>query len=49
MIDAKLFWTDEHRLLALDLLLENLGVDAVVRFGDPKVWREALGALEGTR
>jgi hypothetical protein len=49
MIDARLFWTDHDRLMALGLLLENLGIDAAVRFGDPRLWREALDALEATR
>ncbi len=30
-------------------MLENLGVDAAVRLGDPKVWREAIDALERSR
>lgn len=41
-----MFWTDEERLLMLGLLLENLGPDAAVRFGDPRVWRDAVGSLE---
>ena len=48
LIDGKLFWTDEARLTMLALLLENVGVDAAVRLGDPQVWREALAALDQT-
>ena len=43
---GRLFWCVEHRLAVLGLMLENLGVDAAVRLGDPKVWREAIDALE---
>jgi len=44
-VDGKLFWNEEDRLTLLALLLENIGVDAAVRFGDPKVWRDAVAAL----
>ena len=46
MWQGKLFWTDQERLLLLGLLLENVGADAAVRLGDPKVWREAVSALD---
>jgi hypothetical protein len=46
MIQLKLFWSDEERIAMLGLLLENLGVDSAVRLGDPKVWRDAIAALE---
>lgn len=49
LIEGKLFWNDEQRLFVVALLLENLGVDKVIRLGDPKVWREALHALEEER
>ena len=42
LIDGKLLWDDEARLNLLGLLLENVGVDAAVRLGDPAVWREAI-------
>jgi hypothetical protein len=45
LIDGKRFWRQEDRLMLVALLLENLGVDAVVRFGDPKIWRAAVAAL----
>lgn len=47
MWEGKIFWTDHERLLMLGLLLENLGVDAAVRFGKPQVWRAAIAALPG--
>jgi hypothetical protein len=46
MWDGKLFWSDEARITLLALLLENLGVDAAVRIGDPAVWRAAIAALD---
>ena len=42
---GRLFWDDEQRLLLLGLLLENVGVDAAVRLGDPNVWRAAVAEL----
>ena len=45
MTDGKLFWDDEQRLHMLGLLLENVGVDAAVKLGDPHVWREAVADL----
>ena len=49
MVDGKLFYTDEQRLLMLGMLLENLGVDAVVRLGDPQVWQDAVAELRPKR
>jgi len=46
MIEGKLLWDDEQRLLLLGLLLENVGADAAVRLGDPNVWRTAVARLE---
>ena len=45
MFEGRLFWEDEERLLLLGLLLENVGVDAAVRLGDPEVWRAAIKEL----
>lgn len=45
MAEGKLFYTDEQRLLMLGMLIENVGVDAVVRMGDAQVWRDAVAAL----
>lgn len=42
---GRLFWDDDQRLLVLGLLLENCGVDATVRLGDPEVWRAAVAEL----
>lgn len=46
MVGGKLFDTDEQRITMLGLLLENIGVDAVVRLGDTKVWRDAVARLK---
>lgn len=46
MYRGKLFFSDEERLLTLGLLLENLGADTAVRFGDARIWREAVASLE---
>jgi hypothetical protein len=48
MSRGKLYWRDEDRLTMLALLLENLGADQAVRLGDPRVWREAVAALDNT-
>lgn len=45
MVKGKLFNDDEARQMMLGLLLENVGVDAAVRLGDPQVWRAAVAAL----
>jgi hypothetical protein len=45
MVDGKLYEDDEQRLHMLGLLLENVGVDAAIRLGDPQVWREAIAKL----
>jgi hypothetical protein len=45
MIGGKLFWSEEERLTMLALLLENVGMDAAVRLGDPRLWREAVAEL----
>ena len=49
MIDGKLFWTEEDRLNMLALLLENVGADRAVQFGDPEVWRRAVAKLPGAQ
>lgn len=46
MMDGKLLWSDEDRLLAIGLLLENVGIDAVIRLGDAEVWRQAIAELK---
>ena len=47
MMDGRLFFDDEQRLQLLGLLLENVGADAAVRLGDPKVWRAAVADIIG--
>ena len=44
--EGKLFWTEEDRINMLAMLLENVGVDKAVRLGDPRVWKEAVAALD---
>jgi len=46
MIEGKLFWSEEDRLVMLGLLLENVGADKAVQFDDPAVWREAIAHLQ---
>ncbi len=42
LIEGRMFWTDEQRLNMLALLLENVGMDAAVRLGDPSLWKQAI-------
>ena len=46
IIDGQLPWDDEAKLVLLGVLLESVGLDRAVRLGDPRVWREAVAALE---
>jgi hypothetical protein len=46
VMDAKLFWTEEDRMIVLGLLLENIGVDKAVRLGNPQVWKDAISELK---
>lgn len=46
LFEGKIFFDDERRLTMLALLLENVGVDAAVRLGNPAVWREAVAHLD---
>ena len=46
IIDGQLPWDDEAKLVLLGMLLESVGLDRAVRLGDPRVWREAVAALE---
>src|SRR5438876_10071134 len=46
LIEGKLFWSERDRLVMLGLLLENVGADKAVQFGDPAVWREAIAHLQ---
>ena len=45
MVDGKLFGGAEDRETLLCLLLENVGADRVVQFGNPDVWRAAIAKL----
>ena len=45
MIGGKLLLDEDERLTLLGLLLENVGVDAALKLGDPAVWREAVCKL----
>jgi hypothetical protein len=45
MIQGKLLSSDKDRELLLGLLLENVGADRAVCFGDPQVWRDAIAKL----
>lgn len=45
MMDGKLFFDDEQRITLLAMLLENVGIDAAVRLGDPALWRAAIDEL----
>lgn len=45
LIEGKIFCEDEQRLAMIALLLENVGVERVVRLGNPEVWRKAIEAL----
>lgn len=45
MVDGKLFWTDEERLVLLAILLENVGALSAVKLGNPDVWRAAVESL----
>jgi hypothetical protein len=46
LIDGKLFWTEAERETALALLLELVGIDKAIRFGDLQVWKDAIEDLE---
>jgi hypothetical protein len=42
LIEGRMFWSDEQRLNMLALLLENVGMDAAVKLGDPTLWKQAI-------
>lgn len=44
-----LFNDDAERLTMLGLLLENVGIDQVVRLGPPELWRQAVAELDPSR
>jgi hypothetical protein len=41
-----IFTNEADRLTVLAMLLENLGIDKVVRLGNPADWKAALAELE---
>ncbi|HEV8605647.1 MAG TPA: hypothetical protein VGQ99_09790 [Tepidisphaeraceae bacterium] len=47
LIKGNLFWSEEARTTMLGLLLENLGIDAVIKLGPPELWREAINEVLG--
>jgi hypothetical protein len=49
LVDGKLFDNEERRMDMLGLLLENVGIDAVLRLGPPELWREAVKEVLGNR
>jgi len=42
VIDGMMLWSDEERIQLLAMLLENVGTQAAVKLGSPKVWKQAL-------
>ena len=44
LVKGKLCWSPEERLTLLAGLLENVGLDEVVRLADLRQWQEALAA-----
>jgi hypothetical protein len=42
-----IFASDRERLTVLAMLLENLGIDKVLRFGKLADWKAAIADLEG--
>jgi hypothetical protein len=45
MWKGKLFWSEAERVTLLGLLLENVGMDQVVRLGSADLWRSAIRNL----
>lgn len=45
MVGGKLLWSDGDRETLLCLLLENVGADRAVQFGNPEVWKQAVAKL----
>lgn len=46
MVGGKLVSSEADRETLLGLLLENVGADRAVQFGDPDVWRAAVAKLD---
>ena len=45
MIGGQILWSEEDRENLLGLLLEQVGADKAVQFGNSEVWRAALAKL----
>ena len=45
LIEGQLTGSDNERENVLGLLLEPVGADSAVRFGNPEVWRRAVAKL----
>lgn len=41
-----IFASERERLTVLGMLLENIGIDKVIRFGNLADWKAAIAALE---
>jgi hypothetical protein len=41
-----IFTSEEERMTVLAMLLENLGIDKVVRLGNPADWQAAVAELD---
>ena len=41
-----IFGSDRERLIVLGMLLENLGIDRAIRFGQIEDWKAAIEELE---
>ena len=48
LVKGKLFASEEQRLAMLGLLLENMGIDAVIQLGPPELWRQAVKRVLGS-
>jgi hypothetical protein len=46
VIDGKLMYDDTMRLLLMGLPIENVGLDKLVRLGDPEALKKAVGKLD---
>lgn len=46
MSRGKLLWSEDERVLLAGLLIENVGAEAIVRLGDPAIWKAAIARLE---
>ena len=47
VIDGRLLWSEDEQLTMLGIMLEQVGIDAAIRLGDPARWRAAIADLPG--